>query len=132
MLALAIALPASAPAGGIPLVDPSGAARGTVKVVLSRGLIQLKIASLARLPASISTGTNTFTAHEYKAYLLSSADPAVEIFLGDIYPDARQRTMRKAVLGGDLTQMGFDRIVVTAFSKDGQSAFDVLTATLAP
>ena len=97
---------------------------------LTRGTIRLKVAGLAPLPADVNTGTETFTAHVYKAYVFSSADPAVEIFLGDVYPSARQRATRKIALGGDVSRMGFDRIVVTAFSKDGQKAVDVLTATL--
>jgi len=90
--------------------------------------VAFKITGLARLPAPV----NAFTATEYKAYLLSSTDAAVEIYLTDIYPDSRQRTTRKVALGGDVSQLGLDRVVVTAFSKDGQSSFDVLTATLAP
>ena len=88
----------------------------------------MKITALAPLPAAVET----FTAYEYKAYLLSSADPAVEIYLADVYPDARQRAVRKVVLGGDVSQMGLDRVVVTAFSKDGQSSADVLTAAIVP
>jgi len=128
VLTVALALSASAWARGIPLVDATGAAHGTVKVTLARGSVAFKITGLARLPAPV----NAFTATEYKAYLLSSTDAAVEIYLTDIYPDSRQRTTRKVALGGDVSQLGLDRVVVTAFSKDGQSSFDVLTATLAP
>jgi hypothetical protein len=31
-----------------------------------------------------------------------------------------------------VSRMGFDRVTVTAFSKDGLKSFDVLTASLAP
>ncbi|TMA51006.1 MAG: hypothetical protein E6J76_10910 [Deltaproteobacteria bacterium] len=123
-----LALPSMTSAAGVPLLDPAGGAHGTVKVVLGRGIVQMKITALAPLPAAV----DTFTAYEYKAYLLSSADPAVEIYLADVYPDARQRAVRKVVLGGDVSQMGLDRVVVTAFSKDGQSSADVLTAAIAP
>jgi hypothetical protein len=130
---LSLALMASmASAAGVPLLDATGASHGSAKVVLARGIVQLKIAGLARLPASVSTGTAVFTAHEYKAYLVSTADPAVEVWVGDVYPDGRTRAVRKTVLGGDLTQMGLDRLVVTAFSKDGVDSFDVLSATVAP
>jgi hypothetical protein len=128
VLTVVLALSASAWAGGVALVDAAGAAHGTVKVTLARGSVALKITGLARLPAPV----NAFTATEYKAYLLSSTDAAREVFLTDLYPDARQRTTRKVVLGGDVSQMGFDRVVVTAFSEDGQNSFDVLTATLTP
>jgi hypothetical protein len=123
-----LALPAVTRAAGVPFLDPAGGAHGSVKVVLGRGIVQMKITALAPLPAAV----DTFTAYEYKAYLLSSADPAVEIYLADVYPDARQRAVRKVVLGGDVSQMGLDRVVVTAFSKDGQSSADVLTAVIAP
>jgi hypothetical protein len=78
-LALAFVAATAAPvlAAGIPLVDPTGAAHGAAVVKLTRGLVQLKIAGLAplRRPAG------DFTAYNYKAYLVSSADPAVEIYL---------------------------------------------------
>ena len=121
-------LPAGAGAAGVPLVDAAGAPHGTVKVVLARGLVQMKIVGLVRLPSTVGS----FTAHEYKAYLLSSTDPANEVYLTDVYPDARERSARKVALGGDLSQMGLDRVVITAFSKDGQSSADVLTAAIAP
>lgn len=131
LLAMALALPLPAHAGGIPLLDASGGAHGSAVVNLPRGKVTLKITSLAPLPADVSTGAETFTAHLYKAYLSSSADPAVEVFLGDVYPSGAQRAKRKAVLGGDVSRMGLDKVTVTAFSKDGQKSFDVLTATLA-
>ena len=123
------ALPLSAPAAGIPLVDAAGAARGSATVSLPRGVIVLKIKGLAPLPASINTGSETFTAHVYKAYIVASADPAVEIFLGDVYPNGKQSAIRKATFKGDLSAMGLNRIAVTAFSKDGLKSFDVLAAT---
>ena len=131
LLAMVLALPVPARAAGIPLLDAGGGSHGSVSLNLGRGLVTLKITSLAPLPADV-TGTETFTAHLYKAYLSSSADAAVEIFLGDVYPSAKQRAKRKAVLGGDVSRMGFDRVTVTAFSKDGLKSFDVLTASLAP
>jgi hypothetical protein len=131
-LCLAAAVPALATAAGVPLVDPSGASRGAASVNLTRGSLRLKIAGLAPLPADVNTGTETFTAHVYKAYVYASGDPAVEIFLGDVYPSARQRATRRVALGGDVSRMGLDRIVVTAFSKNGQKAFDVVTGNLAP
>jgi hypothetical protein len=115
-------------AAGIPLVDAGGATHGAVVVKLTRGLVQLKIAGLAPLPAPVAD----FTAYDYKAYLVSSADPAVEIFLTDVFPNGRQRANRKIALGGDVSRMGLDRVAITAFSSDGQKSFDVLTATIAP
>ena len=79
-----LALPAVTRAAGVPFLDSAGGAHGSVKVVLGRGIVQMKITALAPLPAAVET----FTAYEYKAYLLSSADPAVEIYLADVYPDA--------------------------------------------
>ena len=127
-VAVLLALSAVTQAAGVPLLDAAGGAHGSAKVVLGRGIVQLKITGLARLPAAVGT----FTAHEYKAYLVSTADPAVEIYLTDVYPDARQRAVRKVVLGGDVSQMGLNRVVVTAFSKDGQGSADLLTAAFAP
>jgi hypothetical protein len=127
-IVLLLAFPATTPAAGVPLLDAAGGAHGSVKVVLARGSVQMKITGLAPIPATVET----FTAYEYKAYLLSTTDPAVEIYLTDVYPDARQRAVRKVVLGGDVSQMGLNRVVITAFSKDGQSSADVLTAAIAP
>ena len=126
----ALAEPSLVSAGGVPLLDAAGASHGAAVVSLSRGFVQLKIAGLAPLPAVVTTGSGTFTAVNYKSYAYSSADPAVEIFLTDVYPNARQRAARRVTLGGDVSRMGLDRIVVTAFSSDGQASFDVLTATL--
>jgi hypothetical protein len=132
VLAVFLALPAAVRAAGVPFLDPAGASHGIVKVVLPRGVVQMKIVGLARIPATVSAGSTTFTATEYKAYLLSSADPAVEIYLADVYPDARGRAVRKVLLSGDVSQMGLNRVVVTAFSADGQSSADVLAAAIAP
>jgi hypothetical protein len=130
VLVLVAALAPSVSAGGVPLVDAAGAPRGSASLKLSRGQVQLKIAGLAPLPAA--AGTEPFTATVYKAYLFSSADPAVEIFLTDVYPSAKQRASRRISLGGDVSHLGLDRIAVTAFSSDGQKSFDVLTASFAP
>ena len=119
LLAFVLGLPASALPAGIPLVDGGGASRGVATVSLPRGVVVLKIKGLAPLPASVSTGTETFTAHVYKAYITSSADPAVEIYLGDVYPSAKQAAIRKVALKGDISAMGLNRITVTGFSKDG-------------
>ena len=127
-IVLVLVLPSITPAAGVPLLDPAGGAHGSVRVVLTRGIVLMKITGLATIPATV----DTFTAYEYKAYLLSTTDPAVEIYLTDVYPDARQRAVRRVVLGGDVSQMGLNRVVVTAFSKDGQNSADVLTAAIAP
>lgn len=133
LLAAALALlPARARAAGVPLVDAAGAPHGSVNLNLPRGLVLLKVAGLAPLPTDVNTGTETFTAHLYKAYIYASADPAVELFLADVFPNGKQKAVRKVALKGDLSRMGFDRIAVTAFSKDGLKSFDVLTATFTP
>jgi hypothetical protein len=132
LLVVLTALSRPAYAAGVPLLDASGASHGSVVLRLSRGQVQVKIAGLAPLPASVSTGTETFTAFVYKAYVFSSVDPAVEIFLTDVYPNAKQRAARRVSLGGDASRMGLDRVAVTAFSSNGQKAFDVLTASFAP
>jgi hypothetical protein len=130
-VAATLVLPLPAGAAGIPLLDPAGAPHGAVSLSLPRGLVRMKVIGLPPLPAQVA-GAQPFVAYVYKAYLSSSTDPAVEVFLTDVYPSARQRASRRVALGGDLGQMGFDRLTVTAFSKDGQQALDVLTATLAP
>jgi hypothetical protein len=132
LLAGLLCLPLPAAAAGIPLLDRTGAPHGAVSVSLPRGLVRMKVVSLATLPADVDTGAGVFQATIYKAYLNSSVDPAIEIFLGDVYPSAKLKAARRVALGGDVSRMGLDRITVTAFSKDGQQAFDVLTATLVP
>ena len=74
--------------------------------------------------------TETFTAYLYKAYLGSSADPSVEIFLGDVYPNRKGKGALKVKLKGDLEGFGFDQVVVVAFSNDATQSFDVATAAL--
>ncbi len=125
------ALRSVAAAGGIPLVDPTGAPHGSVVLTLVRGQVKLKAVGLASLPAAIAAPT-PFTAYAYKAYLFASTDPADEIFLTDVYPNAKQVAVRHVALGGDVSHMAFDRLAITAFSKDGQQSFDVLTASFAP
>lgn len=112
-----------------PMLDKDGAAQGTAKVNLAKGSVNVK-ATLPPLPATIDTGTEQFEATIYKAYLLSSTDAAIEIPLPSVYPDSKSKVAVKAALKGDLTQLGLDRVVIVAFSKDGLSSFDVLTGTL--
>jgi|GEM_PF-6844429 len=118
-------------AGGVPMLDSNGVQQGTAKVTLAKGGVSLKV-TLPPLPATVDTGTEQFEATLYKAYLVSSLDPAMEIPIGTLYPTALGKAAAKAALKGDLTQMGFDRVVVVAYSKDGLSSFDVLTGTLVP
>lgn len=132
LTALTLLLPIAAHAGGVPLLDATGASHGSVAVSLTRGTVRMKITGVPRLPATVNTGAATFTAHYYKAYLASATDSAVEIFLGDVYPNGAGRAVRKVALAGDVSQMGLNRVTVTAFSSDGQQAFDVLTAAIAP
>jgi hypothetical protein len=92
--------------------------------------VTLKTTGLGVLPADVDTGTEVFTAYLYKAYLGSSTDPAVEIFLGDAWPNSKGKAAVKAKLKGNLEGFGFDQIVVVAFSKDATQSFDVATAAL--
>ncbi len=124
--------PALALAGGIPLIDGTGAAKGTASLRLTTGLVQIKIKGLAPLPAAVAGPAGAFTATAYKAYLTSSADPGVEVFLTDIYPNGKQRAARRIALGGDVSHLGFDHIAVTAYSSNAQQSADVLTASFAP
>jgi hypothetical protein len=114
---------------GIQMLNKDAVSQGSAKVGLAKGSVSLKV-NLAPLPAQIDTGTELFDATIYKAYLVSTADPALEIPLGNLYPTALSKAALKAALKGDLTQMGFDKVVVVAFSKDGLHSFDVLTGTL--
>ncbi len=111
------------------LVDKDGLAQGTVTIHFEKGSAKAKFA-LAPLPATIDTGSEPFQATIYKAYLVNSLDPAVEISLGDVYPSTKSKAKLKAGFKGDLSGLGLDKLVVVAFSKDGLSSFDVLTATL--
>lgn len=131
-LALCLLLAASganAAGSGIPLLNKDAVQQGSAKVSLVKGSVGVK-ATLAPLPATIDTGTEQFEATLYKAYLTSSLDPALEIPLGNIYPTPLSKASLKAALKGDVSQMGLDRLVIVAFSKDGLHSFDVLTGTL--
>jgi len=116
-------------AAGVPLVDPAGGSHGSVVASLSKGSVKMKITGLPRLPATQPLGA-TFDAYVYKAYLVSSADPAVEVYLADVYPNGSGAAKTKVALKGDLSALGLDRVVVTAYSKDARASLDVLTATL--
>jgi hypothetical protein len=128
-LATALLVPALAFAGGVPLVDSSAGSHGSVTASLTKGTVKMKITGLPRLPATQPLGA-TFDAYVYKAYLTSSTDPAVEVFLADVYPNGSGAAKSKVALKGDLSTLGLDRVVVTAYSKNARDAFDVLTATL--
>lgn len=128
-LALCVLLAASAAGSGIPLLNKDAVQQGSAKVSLVKGSVGVK-ATLAPLPATIQTDTEPFEATLYKAYLTSSLDPSLEIPLGNIYPTTLSKASLKALLKGDVSQMGFDRLVIVAFSKDGLHSFDVLTGTL--
>lgn len=117
-------------AAGLQLVDGGGAPVGSAKVNLAKGVVALKTTGLGVLPTAVDTGTEMFDAYLYKAYLGSSADPAVEIFLGDVWPNAKGKAVVKTKLKGNLEGFGFDQIVVVAFSKDATQSFDVATAAL--
>jgi hypothetical protein len=111
------------------MLDRLGESQGTAKVTLATGSVSFK-AKLAPLPAAIDTGTEQFQATIYKAYLASSSDPTVELPLGSLYPTTKGTVQVKTALKGDLSLLGFDRVVVVAFSSDGLHSFDVLTGAL--
>jgi hypothetical protein len=120
---------AQAATTSLPLLDKDGATQGSAKVNLAKGAVNIK-ATLAPLPAMVDTGAEVFEATLYRAYLVSSTDAAKEIPLAYVYPTPLSKAAAKAALKGDLIQLGFDRVVIVAFSKDGLSSFDVLTATI--
>src|SRR5262245_22782757 len=86
MLALVVALPVAAWAAGVPLLDSTGGSHGSVVASLTKGTVRAKVTGLPTLPAQPPGAT--FTAYVYKAYLTSTTDAAVEIFLADVYPSA--------------------------------------------
>lgn len=128
-LVLVAALPFAARAG-VPLLDQSGGSHGSVTASLTKGTVKLKVTGLPTLPAQPPGAT--FTAYVYKAYLTSTTDAAVEIFLADVYPSAAQKASVRVALKGDVSRLGLNRVVVTAYSKDARDASDVLTAAIAP
>lgn len=130
VLVLGLALPTVTMAAGIPLVDSGGSPHGSASVSLPKGSVKMKITGLPALPAQPPGAS--FTAYVYKAYLVSSMDAAVEVYLADVWPTTAGSAKPKAKLGGDLSKLGLDRLVVTAYSKDARDSFDVLTATLTP
>jgi hypothetical protein len=137
VLLLLIALPllvlssgdADAAIKKIQMLDRTAVSKGIAKVNLAAGTVAVSV-TLARLPASIDTGGTPFDATIYKAYLTSSTDPSVEIPLATVYPTTKGHASFGAALKGDVSQLGLDRVVVTAYSKDGLSSFDVLTGTI--
>ena len=124
-------LPRGADAGGskVLMLDKDGVAQGTAVLKLSSGSVKAKLL-LAALPATVDTGAELFEATIYKAYLVSSLDEAVEVPLGSVYPKPTGKARIKTAFKGDLSQLGLDRLVIVAFSKDGLSSFDVLTGSL--
>ena len=128
-LFLSLACAATTAAGGVPLVDASGGSHGSVIASLAKGSVKLKVTGLPRLPATQPLGA-AFDAYVYKAYLVSSGDPAVEVYLADVFPSSSGAAKVKVTPKGDLSALGLDRLVVTAYSKDARGSFDVLTAAL--
>jgi hypothetical protein len=120
---------ADAAGGKLQLLDRLSVSQGLATVNLVKGTVSATM-SLAPVPATIDTGTEQFTATLYKAYLTSTTDAAVEIPVATLYPTVKGKTAIKAALKGDVSHLGLDRLVVVAYSKDGLSSFDVLTATL--
>ena len=120
-----------ADAGGlkVALVDGLDEVQGKAVIKLDKGQVKLK-ASLAPLPASVDTGDEVFTATMYRVYLASSTDAAMEVSLGPVWPTTKGVASVKAKFKGDLSQLGLDRVVIVAFSKDGLHAHDMLTGTL--
>lgn len=113
----------------VPLLDRLAVEQGSVKFNFVKGTVSAKF-NLAPLPALVDTGTEQFTATIYKAYLVSSTDPAIEIPLATLYPTTLGKAVVKTLLKGNVSLLGLDRFVVVAYSKDGLSSFDVLTGTL--
>jgi hypothetical protein len=120
---------ANAASETVPLVDRLAVEQGSVRFNLVKGMVSAKF-NLAPLPAIVDTGTEQFTATIYKAYLLSSTDPAIEIPLVTLYPTTLGKAVVKTLLKGNVSLLGLNRFVVVAYSKDGLSSFDVLTGTL--
>src|SRR5262245_62813871 len=99
-LALALVLlagGAEAASQKVALLDRSAVEQGSAKVNLPKGTVSLK-ATLATLPATIDTGTGTFTATLYRAYLTSSTSATTEVPLGAIYPPTSGKINVKAAL----------------------------------
>jgi len=129
VLLLGLAAPTLGHAAGIPLLDATSAAHGSASVSLVKGTVKMKVTALAQLPAVQPLGA-TFDAYVYKAYLTSSTDAAVEVFVADLFPNLKGVAKVKVAPKGDLSALGLDRLVVTAYSKDARSSLDVLTAAL--
>jgi hypothetical protein len=129
-LLFSLGLPAVAAAAGFPLLDAASAPHGSASVSLTKGSVKMKITGLPRLPATQPLGA-TFDAFVYKAYLTSSADAAVEVYLADVFPNGSGVAKVKVTPPkGDVSALGLDRVVITAYSKDARLSFDVLTAAL--
>jgi hypothetical protein len=52
------------------------------------------------------------------------------VFVADVWPSGSGTARVKVALKGDVSALGVDRAVVTAYSKDARDSLDVLTATL--
>ena len=129
-VALAIAAVLPVHAAGLSLVGLGGATVGSAKINLAKGSVTIKTTGLGTLPASVDPGTGAFDAYLYKAYLTSTTDPAVEIFVGDVWPNTKGKAAVKAKLKGNLEGLGFDQVLIVAFSKDATQSADVATAAL--
>ena len=81
----------------VPVVDRLAVEQGSVKFDLVKGMVNAKF-NLAMLPAIVDTGTEQFTATIYKAYLVSSTDPALEIPLATLYPSTLGKAAVKTLL----------------------------------
>ena len=61
------------------------------------------------------------------AVIAERSSAGYELSPGTPYPGLHQ--LEEA---GDVSRLGLDRVVVTAYSKDARDSFDVLTASIAP
>ena len=90
----------------------------------------MKITGLPRAAGDATARRDASTRYVYKAYLASSADAAVEVYLADVFPNASGAAKVKVTPEGDLSALGLDRVVITAYSKDARLSFDILSAAL--
>ena len=113
-------------AGGVPMLDSDGAEQGSAKVNLVKGSVKRERDARAA-PGGDRHGNGAVRGDDLQGVpglddRSRAGDPARRASI--------RRTLGKvavkAALKGDVTQLGLDRVVIVAFSKDGLNSFDVL------
>jgi hypothetical protein len=128
-LLLSLACAGTAAAGGVPLVDASGGSHGSVNASLAKGSVKMKVTGLPRLPRRAAARRGVRRLRLQGAYLVSSGDPAVGVYLADVFPSSSGAAKVK-VTKGDLGARSGSIAWSSPHTRRTRGSFDVLTAAL--